>query len=229
VSTLILCPSRGRPLKAVELVESFEQTVDLDQTALLVVMDEDDPMLGAYLELLPARYVTVSETVGNMNLVLNEQATKHAGIGVYTYLGFVGDDHRFRTKDWDRMFEEVLGAAGGGFAYGNDLYQGENLPTHVVMNASIVAALGWMGLPRAKHLYLDNTWKLLGEAVNRLFYFPEVIIEHMHVYAGKSEMDEGYERVNSRSIDAHDRAIFDTWSLSQAHADIERVRQALGI
>lgn len=223
----MICPTRGRPAKSVEALESFETTKTLNGTALVFVVDEDDPLLDKYLEVLPAHNVEINETLGSMNAALNASATLHASIGIYDHLGFIGDDHRFRTPGWDEKMVKGLESAGGGFAYGNDLYQGQNLPTHILMNTSIVGALGWMGLPGARHLWLDDTWKELGLGVDRLFYFPDVIVEHVHAFAGKAPMDEGYERVNSREMIDHDRAVFEDWKVNRRASDIEIVRNAL--
>jgi hypothetical protein len=224
---LILCPTRGRPAKAYEALVSFNDTKTLKGTALVFLVDENDPLLGQYLEVLPAHNVEINENLGSMNSALNAAATLHADLGIYDYLGFIGDDHRFRTEGWDEKMVRGLSVSGGGFVYGNDLYQGQNLPTHILMNTSIVSALGWMGLPGAKHLYLDDTWKELGLGVDRLFYFPDVIVEHMHPYAGKADMEESYERVNSREMNDHDLAVFEDWKTNRRDSDIETVRNAL--
>ena len=229
MGTLVLCPTRGRHHNAVDLLTSFEETAALESTQLVCVVDEDDPELDSYLQELPSQNVEINESIGSMVLALNAAATLHATIGVYDYIGFVGDDHRFRTKGWDETFEKVLRDSGGGFIYGNDLYQGVNLPTHVVMNASIVLALGWMAPPFLKHLYVDDCWKVMGSSVNRLFYAPEVVIEHLHPFAGKAEMDAGYARVNGPEMVEHDRTEFEKWLKGSAQSDIAKVRGILAL
>lgn len=227
-SALVLCPTRGRPANAAEVLDSFRRTKALDESHLLFVVDDDDPSRDDYLDLVPATHLAINESIGSMVLALNAQATLHAAIGVYDYLGFVGDDHRFRTEAWDRIMLDKLDAVGGGFGYANDLYQGINLPTQVVMSASIVNELGWMAPPVLRHLWVDDAWKYLGSSVGRLVYFPEVTIEHVHPYAGKAAMDEHYERVNSRQMIDHDREAFGTW-LRNSASDVAKVKAALGM
>jgi hypothetical protein len=228
VSLLVLAPTRGRPQKAVELLDAFRETVVLPDTALLCVVDEDDPQLDTYLVVLPPANVEVNETVGSMGAALQASATLHAAMNVYTYLGFMGDDHRPRTTGWDKAFNETLDRHGGGYAYGNDLFQGQNLPTQVVMNTSIVNQLGWMAPPGLRHLYFDNAWKFLGESVDRLFYLYDVIIEHVHPFAGKSEWDEGYARVNDPGLYQADRATYEQWQRDRSAADIETIKRVIG-
>ena len=104
-----------------------------------------------------------------------------------------------------------------------------NLPTHVVMNASIVLALGWMAPPVLKHLWVDNAWKALGSAVNRLFYAPEVVIEHVHPFAGKAAMDAGYERVNSGEMIEHDQTAFEAWMKVGFDSSVEIIKRILAL
>ena len=224
---LMLCPTRGRPVKAARVLQTFRDTRRLVSTTLLFVVDEDDPLLDDYDAALPAKNLQINEDVGSMSRALNSAATLHAAIGLYDYLGFMGDDHRFRTSDWDATFVAKLIDAGGGFAYGDDLLQGANLPTHVVMDTSIVSALGWMALPTCRHLFLDDCWKALGEATGRLFYLPEVVIEHMHPFLDKAPMDAGYERVNSQETVIHDLAAFTIWQSERANLDIEKIKRVL--
>ena len=43
MSLLVLCPSKGRPEKAFELLETFRKTKVLDSTQLIFVLDEGEP------------------------------------------------------------------------------------------------------------------------------------------------------------------------------------------
>jgi hypothetical protein len=73
------------------------------------------------------------------------------------------------------------------------------------MQSRMIKALGFMAPPAMRHLYLDNFWKELGEAVGGLVYLPDVIIEHLHPVNGKAEWDERYRAVNAPDKDAADR------------------------
>ena len=227
MALLLLVPTRGRPQNAVALLESFRNTATLGDSVCLFLVDEDDEQLDSYLESLPPENVEVNEAIGSMVAALNASATLHAAINVYNYLGFMGDDHRPRTLGWDKIFTDQLASVGGGFVYGNDLFQGMSLPTHIVMNTSIVGALGWMSPPNLKHLYVDDSWLYLGDAVGRLYYFEDVVIEHMHPMVGKSAMDSGYERVNDPGMYHADRGAFEAWKTNSAAKDIETVRRIL--
>ena len=154
----VLCPSRGNPEALFEAAFSFMDT-RMNDSLFIPVVDENDPDIERYFAFnedvgLPIEVVP-RDLTGSMNAALNYAAAKfadHADI-----VGFIGDDHRFRTKGWDRVVSKVLEDEGGGILYGDDLAQREQLPTAVFISSPIIKALGWFGLRGAKHLYLDNT------------------------------------------------------------------------
>lgn len=219
----VICPSRERPDKALEAYQSFIATASNPAVAMLFVVDKDDPQRPAYLAHRLPVIDFLDYEKGGMGPPLN--AAANALSGSTDILGFIGDDHRFRTSGWDRMVVEAL--QDGGIAYGNDLGR-PDLPTQVFISSKIVRALGWMCLPGAKHLYLDDSWKALGQKAGCLFYLPDMIIEHMHPVYGKAERDAGYARVNATAVYSHDGQVFQRWLDSgQADLDASVVKEAL--
>lgn len=227
MSTLVLCPSRGRPDQAAEVLASFRSTVRGPATAFLFVVDADDATAGAYPD---DETVILDPPPGNMATALNLAALNPwiGQSGDWDVLSSVGDDHRFLTPGWDVAIETALARIGGGFAYGDDLGQGSRLPTAVFITNAIVRGLGWMALPGCRHLYIDNAWKVLGEAAGRLVYLPDVLIEHRHPTFGKGSWDEGYVRANSTDTYEHDGAVFSQWIAEGLAADVARVFEAVG-
>lgn len=219
---VVIVPSRGRPEAAVELAESFAETCSLN-TQPVFAIDVDDPASDGYYEVSRRGlgFVVVSATTSMVD-ALNARATGFAGLGPELApfaLGFQGDDHRPRSRGWDKRYLDELRSLGSGFVYGDDLLQGPNLPTQVAMTSDIVRALGWMAPPFLRHMYVDNSWKVLGEAIGRIRYLPDVVVEHMHPVAGKSEWTEGHIRVNDGAIYAADHAAFEAWRNGAAFVD----------
>lgn len=215
----VVVPSRGRPNNIVELVNAFRDTGA--EADLFVAVDDDDPTLDGYRGV----YATDQDAGGDtwtlvtgprMRMGPTLNVVSHSLRNDYRHLAFMGDDHRPRTPGWDARFVEVLDELGTGLVYGNDLIQGKNLPTAVGMTCDIVTALRGM-VPRGMiHLYLDNFWLDLGEALGRITYLPDVVIEHVHPIGGKVDWDPGYEEVNSAAVYDADRA-----RLAQYKADGE--------
>ena len=128
-------------------------------------------------------------------------------------VGFMGDDHRPRTVDWDLEISKAAHVANNKCVlYGNDLIQGANLPTAVAMTTDIIKALGYFCPPGLMHLYLDDAWREIGREVGKLLYMPQVIIEHCHPIAKKGvEWDDGYREVNSGQQYESDGNAYRAW------------------
>jgi hypothetical protein len=212
--TLLIVPTRHRPKSCDELLAQFSETAqDCD---ILFGIDEDD--FSPYSDEVMARAAINPRLrmCGTLNLL----AAKHAND--YEYLAFMGDDHRPMTKAWDT---ELAGGIGerDGVAYGNDLLQRQNLPTAVLMSASIVRSIGYMAPPELIHMYMDNFWKMLGQDLNHLIYRDDVIIEHLHPIAGKAQNDAGYVEVNSPEVYSKDLVSFEQYIRDRYAQDLQKI------
>lgn len=215
----IIVPSRGRPDNIKALIESMRKTITADE--LWVVCDSDDPELQGYQDLGIENLLIFDRTQKGMARPLNLAVRYILKNHTIEHFAFLGDDHRPRTIYWDQDFRNVL-EQGIGIVYGNDLFQGENLPTAVGMHGTIVRELNGMVPEGLLHLYLDNFWKQIGQDVGSLTYLPETIIEHMHPLAGKAEVDQGYIDVNASEIYDADKIIFDQYMDSDDYRDLVR-------
>jgi len=193
---------------------------------LIVAIDDDDPELNGYQDLFNVvhddRYRLIVGPRLRMAGTLNTVAMSK--VDEYDIIGFMGDDHRPRTPHWDATVEDVFKQWPHCVVYGNDLMQGMNLPTQVFMSSSIIKTLGYMVPPGFTHLFLDNTWKAWGQAMSRLVYLHDTVIEHMHPQAGKSEWDEGYIEVNGGEVWAADEAAFKMYVAGSLHDDAIKLR-----
>jgi hypothetical protein len=199
---LVIVPTRGRPQNAARLAKAFEETDSLN-AELVFVADHDDPELPAYHVAAPRLLIYTGETGRGMVASLNWAASLYDDL--YDHLGFMGDDHLPRTAGWDAPVLGALDTLEPRVVYGNDLLQGEALPTAAFLPSRLVRALGYMAPPCLRHLYVDNFWLELGQAVGGLRYLPDVVIEHIHPAAGKVAMDVRYQAVNSTEADMLDR------------------------
>lgn len=225
----MIVPSRGRPENIKRLIKAFAETITIG-TKLIVVVDIDDPVAVDYMKVMDAANewsfasLYVQSAASSLGPILNYTANQYAPFA--NFIGFMGDDHLPRTVGWDGRLCARLGAKAG-VAYGNDLFQGENLPTAVVLSARIIGALGYMVPPLLRHMYLDNFWKQLGEDLDHLVYMPDVIIEHIHPFAGKAEMDDGYKRVNTQSMYNEDGLIYTNFMRNEWPSQLLQLRTGL--
>ena len=205
----IFTPTRGRPKKLAPFVENFRKSIGAD-TKLVIVLDEDDPELDSYVQVLnnlTMSWIVAPPTARGMVGALNF-AFGEADLGLGFAVGFMGDDHFPRTQGWDAAYLLALRIFGPGFVYGDDLFQHEVIPTQVAMTTDIPRTLGWMVPPQFHHLFVDVVWRDLGSGMGSLTYLPDVIVEHMHPLAGKARMDKAYAIVNNTMIARHDQAAY---------------------
>jgi hypothetical protein len=213
---LLIVPTRNRPESALELLKEFNTTAVMSD----IVFGLDDDDVSEY----PEEVLEHAERNPRLRMggTLNLLATKYAD--KYDYLSFMGDDHRPRTQSWDLRLANMIDE-GPGIAYGNDLFQGENLPTAVMMSSNIVQAIGYMVPPVLVHMYMDNFWKNLGTALGQLCYRHDVVIEHMHYLAGKSQIDAGYKEVNHKSIYEKDAESYGKYMEQQFQKDLKKIQE----
>lgn len=223
---VVIVPSRGRPEAVGQMALAFEETCRAD-TRLMFAVDDDDPAATDYLAGAVGAGVGIrSDSAGTMVEALNKAALAVvSGERPLYAIAFMGDDHRPRTAGWDARYLDALARLGTGMVYGDDLIQGENLPTQIAMTSDIVRALGWMAPPVLRHMYVDNFWRDLGVHAGCLRYLPDVVVEHLHPVAGTAATDPGYERVNAPEVYSADQAAYREFGASGAfRAAVEAVR-----
>lgn len=211
---LVVVPTRGRPENIVRLEQAMLDTkVDID---VVYCVDDDDPMLPEYVKTgIPLVCGPRLRLVGTLNLIAGHYAPN------YDIVGFLGDDVLPKTDGWDDIIRDNFKT--NMVAYGNDGHQGEGLPTGVFLDSRIVKILGYMVPDTFIHLFADNYWKTLGEALGTLTYLPDVDMEHLHPYAGKAENDQTYAEANAGPVWENDERAFNEYVKNNLETDVRRL------
>lgn len=223
----MLVPTRGRPANLARLWRAFLDTCEYE-TKLVALVDNDDPELAGYQALADELHDEPHFRMGigprlRLGPTLNEAAPKWAQrCGA---VGFLGDDHLPRTVGWDGRYLTELKRLGTGLVYGNDLIQGETLPTQVAMTSDIILATGLMVPVGMTHLYADNAWLALGRALDAITYLPDVTVEHLHPIAGRASWDAGYAECNTDALSSADRAVFEQWQQNELPRWVQQIRE----
>lgn len=220
---IVMVPSRNRPRAVRELAQTFLETCEGD-TELVILVDDDDVDLGEYLQ--------DSREIGTYHMIVGPRRRIGPTLNWFApelaerafALGFMGDDHRPRTKGWDVTYVEALRELGTGVVYGDDLIMGEQIPTQVALTSDIVLATGYFVPVGMIHLWLDNVWKSLGEALGAIRYLPQVIVEHMHPIAGKGEWDDSYRENNADAVFDADRLRYEEWKSYELSTWVDQIR-----
>lgn len=224
----LIVPSRERPQNVERLMVALRYTLEPDSDfKLKVALDENDPTLAGYKDLLAIdtgflTQMVVGTQVGCM-ASLNRLSRESVGTDI---VGFMGDDHVPRTARWNQMVEQTL--ASPGLCYGNDLLQGAALPTACFMSGEILRLLNGNMVPTVLyHLYCDNYWLMLGANAGCLRYLPGMIIEHMHPAAGKVAVDDRYRHVNSGQMYQRDGEAWEKFKEGPLRDEVAKIRQML--
>ena len=228
---LVILPTRSRPTKALRAYQSFNETRSEEGLSQLgFFLDLDDTKLFEYKEKLDSpgltnSFVSIGERI-RMCPSVNRAFEQNPD---FDYYCFIGDDHRFKTKDWDKKAIEYIekDALGWGVLYGDDKLQGKKLASSFIISGNLVRAIGYIAIPGLKHMYVDNQVMELGKALGSLLYRPDIVIEHLHYSMNKSKKDAQYEEVNSKEIYAHDLAIYEKWQENGKGKDLGKVFSAL--
>ena len=216
---LIITPTRKREKNANRLIDAVADTCTAQTDLMLAIDDDDDSYVNLRLGARVLRGARQSCPAWS-----NEIAAKY-GPG-YRAVASLGDDHLPVTEGWDTLMLAALDDMGGtGIVYGDDIGQGVNLPTAPVISSDIPAALGWLFLPTARHLFCDNVWLDLGREADCLRYLPGVVIEHLHHSRGASPRDQTYEE--TRGAWTADEAAYHAWRRSPTGmpADVDKIRK----
>jgi len=216
---LIIIPSRDRVSNVERAISAIKETAVMSD----IVIGLDDDNESIYPRIDGAVY-EVNERL-RMNGTLNLLAIKY--VSNYQTITFMGDDHLPRTYGWDAKLYSFIEKRGYGVAYGNDLLAKKDLPTAVMMSSNIISTLGFMSPPEQIHMFLDNFWKAVGERLEAIAYFEDVIIEHMHAYVGKSELDEMYLSVNNPEVGSHDGKKYGEYINTKFENDVAKLKKAL--
>lgn len=194
----VLVPSRERPHNIARLWAAMKQTCVAD-TSLIVGLDEDDPTGPAYPGVGTISTGHVNEDypryvmrAGMRQVVAWINYLSDLTFASHDALGHIGDDNVPRTHGWDAQIIDALTKTP--FAFGNDLYPRApgSLCCHIFMRSEVVDALGYMGPPELRHMFVDPVWWQWGQAVG-ITYLHDTILEHCHYTNGKAPSDAVYQ------------------------------------
>lgn len=219
---VLIVPTRGRPASALRLQGPLD---DSSVARVVFIVDEDDPSREEY-EALGVDMLVAPQgrpgIVDPLNWGFKEVMSRLNP----EMVAFLGDDH-LPQGDWDVVIVETLRQMGTGMCYGNDLLQGERIPTAVFMTSDIPRTLGYMAPPELHHLFVDNYWLDLGRGIDRMKYLPDTIIEHLHPLNGKSEWDATYSHCNDSAAPKDGLIYRELITRGRIAEDVAKVRAIL--
>lgn len=220
----LIIPTRGRYKKVEELIAGFTLAFSM-QLDIYIAIDYDD--VDGYTD-----FIKKYKDSGLFQVIVNPRMRMIPALNwhakylakMYDIVGFMGDDHRLRNVYTAMLIDNTIGEKG--ILYGDDGFQGANLPTAVFITSNIINALGYMVPETFTHLHADTVWKRWGEATNTLRYVQDLKIEHMHPHAGKAESDDIYDDVNSGAMYAADNKALEDYMRDGFQRDVDKINNA---
>jgi hypothetical protein len=215
------------------MLESYFLTKS-DETDIVVYLNDDDPCVGRYREVCdyassyPVRYIIGPRLY--LAQAYNLLFERYKDVEFYTP---INDDHVFVTPKWDEKLISIIKMRGKGWglAAANDggvtAWDVWQHPSGCVISGNIPRTLGYMIYPRMQHIGIDDYFQFLLQGIDRLFYDPDILIEHMHWIVGKAVCDENYRFVYGPEQQAYGRMITDEYLSGQVKRDVDKLKEAI--
>ena len=211
----ILVPTRGRFKRLKECYDSFLQLTE-GLADFIIVTDHDEQELYDWCEnteIINLPSPTIEDFVQKVNFAYDK-------LPKYKHYFVLSDDFIFQTP-YESILLKQAGKQKYSMFYGDDTMQHERIPTMQFISGNIPEKLGYILFPQFKHLFCDVAFKVLGEKLGCLKYFPEIIIEHRHYLKDASLTDDSYLRSNSFERYKEDGFVFADWYVNFLEKELE--------
>lgn len=193
-------PSRKRPQRMKEAVQSYIDTTDGTHSEIKILIDNDDPTLEEYLKILKEdfNYENVSYVVGEPDTYTNIVNREFDNDRNRNFYCITNDDIIFKTKEWDKLLSVDWAVTTGHEPNMHEFHREKatfGFPIISVIDGRIIREIGWLQYPKLNQCCGDNVWYMLGTRCENLLYNKNVVYVHNHAYFGKAEMDEHYHKI----------------------------------
>lgn len=187
----LVVPSRRRPDRYKEMVESALDTAN-GHLQFITRLDEDDESYKSYPHYGP-------QIIARRG-VLSDAWNDGARLADGDYIMMAADDLIFRTGGWDTLVEKAFQTLpdGIGLVHVNDGFQNERIATHPIITRQWYQTVTYLCPPYFTADYNDVWLHEVADAIGRRLYLPDVLVEHMHPDAGKSDFDIVYQEQRAR-------------------------------
>lgn len=212
---LLKFPSRSRPDKFFQIVESVYEFIEHDNWEVLATFDLDDPTttnpifkdrVKSYSK-IRAYWGTSEGKVSAINRDLSFA-------GNFDILVLLSDD----MHPMKGFGPEIISAFSNGFsglAHFPDGVVDRRLCTFSVMDKKYFDLFGWIYDPIYKSVYCDNAQHELAVLLGRYKYIPIEIVKHLHPAYGMAASDELYIRNEDPALYSEDRKTYETQKVNQ--------------
>jgi len=224
------CPSRGRPELAKRLVDTATSTQQ-GETEFLFYLNDDDPALEKYKDLLDEKHYTVGpnqSTCYSWNLMA--QKAKH------DIVMLMGDDVQVQTTEWDEKIKKqideykdkiLMVVPSDGRTKGTlnlkdkiKLWPDNPLPAaHFAVHKNWINTLGYLAPPFFWHWHVDSYTQKVARKLGRCLYLPTVVFKAKKMFDDTGKQVRTHLNINNR-----DNFVWDKVKQRHLNADINALQ-----
>lgn len=190
---LIKIPTRSRATEFLKLYKTYKALCTHPDTFFSITIDDDDYEINKEI------YDQVPEIVKGFSRSKIHAINRDIPIG-WDVILLAADDmfpllHGFDQAIIDRMTEAFPDTDGA--LWFNDGHTTDRLNTLPIIGRKYYDRFGYIYHPYYYSLFCDNEFTDVAKKLNKIKYFPEIIIRHEHPdWGGKVPSDALYERNN---------------------------------
>lgn len=229
-----ILPSLNRAGQLKDFFNAYQETEG--STPGIVLVDRTDPQFEQYKNLeYPDGWKLVGTDAVTMGDKVREVWSRIIG---EDWVGILNDDHRPRTKHWDRVIVSQLNgtnvvSTNDGPTPDKPWNAGQRLCGAIAFSGKILRTLGYMFPKNLQHFYSDDVWGILFGKSGCAQVLMNVCVEHDHAYKDPSKRDETYKKINGDAVIGSaepsgglwdkDREALKVWLKENAAADLQKI------
>ena len=224
------CPSRGRTELAKRLVDTATST-QKGETEFLFYLNDDDPALEKYKDLLDEKHYTVGPNQSTCySWTLMARKAKH------DIVMLMGDDVQVQTTDWDEKIKKqideykdkiLMVVPSDGRTKGTlnltdkiKLWPDKPLPAaHFAVHKNWVNALGYLAPPFFWHWHVDSYTQKVARKLGRCLYLPTVVFKAKKMFDDTGKQVRTHLNINNR-----DNFVWDRVKKRHLNADVNALQ-----
>ncbi len=227
------CPSRKRPDIARRMFDSYKAT-KTGKGLMVMYVSYDDPTLEQYQKLYRNEKELMLIVGERIPVVQAYNLIPTVAYPNQKYYSNVNDDHVYRTKGWDEFLIQIIEDEGKGWgvATPRDAFDKDwNVHQHPgaeTISGNLIRTLGHVFYPKLKHLGADEYLKHIALGINRYFYCPEILTEHMHAHINKAEKDTNYSEIYTDRNSNYKDAVLLNWVMAgEKDREINKIKKEM--
>ena len=188
-------PSRERPEKFFNTIDTIKCFSESDNYFVWAKMDDNDPAAEKYKERL-SEYPEVSVVWGESKNKVDAINRGLGNIPPFDILCLHSDDMFFNSYGFDNDIREAFKEFNG-LVHFPDGHVNERLITYPMMHREYYKSLGYIYHPDFLNVYCDNFQMLQAQMLGKYKFVNKKILEHRHPIWGFGQADELLKRTEN--------------------------------